>query len=137
MSKQVHIDWAFVCMVVGGLLILAGGLGMGTMMGAGFGAMPMRGAMGALGYDAGWASAWTWWVLGVSAAAGTAVLLAAGRLRAGPEARSQAGVVSLVAGALSLLAMGGFVVGAIAAVAGGAIALGESAGRADGAPAAR
>lgn len=44
------------------------------------------------------------------------------------------GVVAIVAGALSLFAMGGFVIGAITSIAGGALALVDRQQHAPGAP---
>lgn len=74
------------------------------------------------------------WVLVARVATGAAVLLAAFRVRAGRDAAASGGI-AIVAGALSLLAMGGFFVGALTAIAGGAVAIASgNAGNAPEAP---
>lgn len=116
-------DWAFAAMLTGGILILVGGLTMGMMTGVGLfggGFMGMGSMMSGYGYDWAWMG---WWMGGISVVTGGAVLVAAGRLRLGAAERSRAGMIAIVAGALSLLAMGGWIFGAALAVLGGVLAL--------------
>lgn len=118
-------DAAFTSTLVGGVLILVGGLGMTMMMAPLSGGM-MGGMMGPYANDAayGWATGfWPWWMLGVGVVSGALVLYAATRMRTRPDEGTRAGILAIVGGALSLLAMGGFLLGAIAAIVGGALAL--------------
>lgn len=122
MDPEQSAQWSFVSLLVGGILILVGGLGMTMMMG-GFGFwMPMSSMMGAYGYTPAWGS-WSWWMLGISLVSGALVLVAASRVRLDAASRRQGGVLGIVGGALSLLAMGGWLIGAVAAIVGGALAL--------------
>lgn len=111
--------WSFLALLVGGILILVGGLMGSLMMGASgwMGMMPMSVYM-----DDPWISTMAWWMGLVGAIAGGLVLFAASEVRRDRNARAW-GAVAIVAGALSLFAMGGFMVGAIAAITGGALAL--------------
>lgn len=114
--------WSFLSLLVGGILIAVGGLMGALMMGYGpLGVMPMGAMMG--GYvDEGWAAQMAWWMGLVGLATGAFVLLAAYNVRQGRSTAAWS-VVAIVAGALSLFAMGGYVVGAVAAIAGGALGL--------------
>lgn len=78
--------------------------------------------MGAYGYTPSW-GAWSWWMLGISLVSGALVLVASSRVRLDFASRRQAGILGIVGGALSLLAMGGWLIGAVAAIVGGALAL--------------
>lgn len=112
---------AYGLLLAGGVLILAGGLVGGLAMGPG-GAW--QGGMGGMmaPYSQDGSAIMGGWVLVASVATGAAVLFAAFRVRAGRDVATF-GVVAIVAGALSLLAMGGFFVGALTAIAGGAVAI--------------
>lgn len=118
-------DWAFTAGVVGGALIVVGALVgpamMVLMMGGGSFPQPMMRGMGGATGD---------WIPSAALAMGAwglimggLVLVAALRVRARPDEALPWGVIMIVAGSLSLLAMGGFLVGAVAAVAGGALAV--------------
>lgn len=80
---------------------------------------PMHGA-GASG--SGWGTRMGGWSGLLSLLAASLVFTAAFRIRAGSEERAW-GVVAIVAGALSIFAMGGYVVGTLASVVGGVLAL--------------
>lgn len=115
--------WCFLSLLVGGILIVVGGL-MGTFrMGlygwSGMGAMSDM--MGDYVGD-GSLSIMTWWSGGVGVVTGAFVLFSAAQIYRERDVSLWA-VVAIVAGALSLVAMGGFVIGAVAAIAGGALAL--------------
>ncbi len=119
------LEWAFILALVGGILILVGGfsgllfMGFGSM-GGGWGMMPMMG-----GYNPG--SGWFWgmglWMGFWGIAAGVVTIVAAVRFRTTPSAAGTWGIVAIVAGAVSLLGMGGYFIGAAAAIAGGALAV--------------
>lgn len=115
--------WSFLSLLVGGILILVGGLMGSLMMGATgwMGMAPMNGVMDAYMDDA-WLANMGWWMGGVSLVSGGVVLFAASRIYR-ERSVSLWSVLAIVAGALSLFAMGGFVLGAVAAIAGGALAL--------------
>lgn len=124
-TSDLHTS-SFVALIVGGILILVGALMSVFMMGS-WGAWPwmsMSGMMG--GYMTNYGGdGWTgmaWWMGAWGAITGSLVLLAATRIRAERDTLTW-GIIAIVAGALSLFAMGGFVVGAIAAIVGGALAL--------------
>ncbi len=115
-----RLEWAFILSLVGGILIVTGGLmmlfgwpfGMMGHMMMGYGAYPPASTYGyALGF-----AAW-------SGAAGAVILVGAARMRTRPASAFPWGVAIIVAGAMSLLGMGGFGIGAVAAIAGGVLAI--------------
>lgn len=113
---------ASVCALVGGVLIIAGSL-MGVVMMSSFGIYGGMGGWMMGGYaptsllGAGvWMGAW-------GLATGAVVVVGALRLRDPATPVTGWGVAVVSAGALSLLAMGGFVIGAVLAILGGALAL--------------
>lgn len=114
--------WSFLALVVGGVLILVAGLMGMLMMGAwgGMGMGSMSSMMNAY-MPAGWA-AMTWWMGGIGLVTGGLVLVSAYHVYREREVGLWS-VVAIVAGALSLLAMGGWIVGAASAITGGALAL--------------
>lgn len=121
--------WSFVALLVGGTLILVGALMSLFMMGF-WGAWPWMSMSGMMGgyptnYGGGGWTAMAWWMGAWGAITGSLVLIAAARMRADRDTLTW-GIIAIVAGALSLLAMGGFIVGAIAAIVGGALALAQS-----------
>ena len=116
--------WSFLALVVGGVLILLGAL-MGTLMMGAWGGMRM-GSMSSMmnAYiPTGWA-VMTWWMTSIGLVTGGLVLLSAYRVYREREVGLWS-VVAIVAGALSLFAMGGWIVGAASAIAGGALALAD------------
>lgn len=113
-------DLSFASLLAGGVLILVGGLGMGTMMNY-WGSGMMGGMMG-YAPSATWLAGMAWWMIGVSLVTGILVLLAAYNIRNGRDSTLW-GTLAIVAGALSLLAMGGWILGAAASILGGALAL--------------
>jgi len=122
MNAQESVQWSFVSLLVGGVLILVGGIGMPLMMGGfGFGT-PMSSMMGGYGYAPGW-GAWAWWMITISLVSGAVVLVAASRVRLDHRSRRMGGILGIVGGAVSLLAMGGWIIGAVASIIGGALAL--------------
>lgn len=123
MAENELRTWSFLGLLIGGILILAGGLMGALMMGAygWMGAAPMSSMMGSYASDA-WVANVSLWMGGVGLLTGGLVLLAAHQVYRNRETRLWS-VVAIVAGALSLFAMGGFVVGAVAAIAGGALGL--------------
>lgn len=117
--------WSFVSLLVGSLLILVGSLAGALMMGVWGGWMPMAGMMGEYMSNyvgTGWATNMAWWMGAWGLLTGGLVLAAAVHVRAARETQTWA-IIAIVAGVLSLFAMGGYVVGAIAAIVGGALAL--------------
>lgn len=119
--------WSFVALLSGSLLILVGSLTGAFMMGAwgAWGMMPMAGMMGeymSSYVGDGWASSMAWWMAAWGILTGGLVLAAALQVRSGRESQTWA-VIAIVAGVLSLFALGGYVVGAVAAIVGGALAL--------------
>lgn len=116
-------SWAFIGLLIGGILIIVGGL-MGTaMMGAAWpmGMGAMSGMMGTY-VSEGQLATMSWWMGAVGTVTGTFVLIAAYHVYRGRKSALWS-VVAIVAGALSLFAMGGYVFGAVAAIAGGALGL--------------
>lgn len=112
MSDSDLRTWAVALATIGGVLIVLGGLAMllmapmmGMMMGTTFSLLPML-----------LVSAW-------GLATGGVVLLAAYRFRAEPHEMRSWSITALVAGALSLFAMGGFILGAALAITGGILGL--------------
>lgn len=88
------------------------------------GAAPMMGMMGAGTYGVGgFFVGMTLFVALWGLLTGGAVLAAAWRVRVAPDTATAWGVVAIVAGALSLLAMGGWLLGSLAALAGGIMAV--------------
>lgn len=112
--------WSFALLLAGGVLILLGGATSGWMMGAGW---HMGWMMG--GYVPSVPLGFAWWTLAWGLATGAAVLVAAVRVRDARDTTTW-GIVAVVAGALSLLAMGGWLLGALASIVGGALAIGGS-----------
>lgn len=112
--------WSFSTLLIGGILILVSGL-MGTLMMGAWGTSGMGAMMDAY-MGANWSTATTGWMAGLGLATGGLVLASAYNVYHAHRAPTW-GVIAIVAGALSLLAMGGFVLGAVAAIAGGALAL--------------
>lgn len=132
MSDDTSVNtWSFVSLLVGSLLILVGSVMGALMMGVwGTWGMPMAGMMGeymSSYVGDGWTSSMAWWMAAWGILTGGLVLAAAVHVRSGREAQTWA-IIAIVAGVLSLLAMGGYVVGAVAAIVGGALAL-QPAGR--------
>jgi hypothetical protein len=72
-----------------------------------------------------------WWSLLVGVPAGIAVIYAATQVRQGGPGRERAGILGIVGGAVSFLAMGGYVIGGLAAIIGGVLALAGRAPRED------
>ena len=128
MSEDTSVNtWSFVSLLVGSILILFGSIAGALMMGVwgAWGMMPMAGMMGEYMSNYvgdGWTSTMAWWMAAWGIVTGGLVLAAALHVRSGREAQTWA-VIAIVAGVLSLFAMGGYVVGAIAAIVGGALAL--------------
>lgn len=118
--------WSFVSLLIGGILIAVGGLVGSLTMGPGgwMGRMSMRGPMSGYVDDA-WLNGMAWWMGGVGLVTGALVLIAAYHVHHRREAGGWS-VVAIVAGTLSLFAMGGYLVGAIAAIVGGALAIADS-----------
>lgn len=116
-------SWAFVSLLAGGVLIALSGLLGAFMVGSTgwFGAMPMVGMMGDYGPSA-WGQGAAWWMSGVGLVAGGLVLAASYHVRHMRNSASWS-IVAIVAGAASLLGMGGYVVGALAAIVGGVLGL--------------
>lgn len=123
-TEQLRIG-AFVTLLTAGILIALGGLMGPFMFGAtGWnGAMPMGDMMG--GYGPSTRAGAAWWMSGAGLVTGALVIVAAFQVRHRRNATAWS-VVAIVAGAASLLAMGGFVVGALAAIVGGALGLIET-----------
>lgn len=116
MTRQDLLQWSFVSLLVGGVLIIAGGVMGGVLMG-GYGmGMVGNAPVGGFGPFFGWLTAWAF-------VTGAVVLVAAFRVRIHPAEAGTWGVAAIVAGALSFLGMGGFFIGAAAAIAGGVMAL--------------
>lgn len=115
--------WSFLSLLVGGILIVVGGLLGPLMMGTvgWVGAMPMNGMMNAYAGDA-WVASAAWWMGGVGIITGAFVLIAAYNVNRGRD-RPLWSTIAIVAGALSLFAMGGYMLGAIAAITGGVLGL--------------
>lgn len=117
--------WSFLALLIGGVLILAGAFMGSSMMGS-WGGMGMgMGSMGSMmnAYaPAGWGSMMAWWMVLVGLVTGGLVLLAAYHVYREREVAIWS-VVAIVAGALSLFAMGGWILGAVLAIVGGALAL--------------
>ncbi|MFA5860058.1 MAG: hypothetical protein WDA16_00035 [Candidatus Thermoplasmatota archaeon] len=123
MTTTKNQDLSFVLLLVGGLLILVGGLAGVLMMTTFWPSMSgMMGGMMGGAWNAGWTTGMVWWMGGISLVTGAFVLLAAYHVRLGRETRLWS-MIGIAAGAVSLLAMGGYIVGAIAAIVGGAFAL--------------
>jgi hypothetical protein len=124
MSERSDVrTWSFLCLLIGGILILVGGLMGAFMMGTwGWtGMMSMSGMMDAY-TGTGWSTTMAWWMGIIGFASGSLVITSAYQVYRQQET-VRWGVIAIVAGALSLFAMGGYVIGAIAAIAGGALAL--------------
>lgn len=122
------LDWSFIATLVGGVLVIVGGLWMLGMMSFMTGAMPMFSRDGP---DAAFGLFGAFMTVGgiISIIAGAVGLVAAAKIRASSDNASTWGTVAIVAGALSLLGMGGGMVGAAALIGGGAMAV-TAAGRA-------
>lgn len=129
MSSEGPGNWAYASMLAGGVLIVVGGLA-GALMMATWGAMMPFGMMGGYGLSTAMAGTWiagmAWWMGVVGVLAGGMVLYGAYRLRRHPADTVTAGMLAIVGGAASTLAMGGWLVGAILAIVGGALAIAES-----------
>lgn len=125
-SRQL-LEWSFIATLVGGILVIVGGLWMIGMTSFMSGTMPMFSRDGP---DApfGWFAALMSIGGVISIVAGALGLLAAAKIRASAANASTWGIVAIVAGAVSLLGMGGGMVGAAALIAGGAMAV-TAAGR--------
>ncbi len=122
MNDEATADWSFILLLVGGLLISVASLGAAFMMSA-FGPWTQMGwMMGASGPGLGFGFGFVFWMVGVGLVSGALVLVAAAQVRAHPEASGTWGVVGIVGGCLSLLAMGGYLIGALAAITGGVLA---------------
>lgn len=119
-NQRPYSEASFVILLVSGILILVGSLGMGMLGWGGW-----MGGMGGMmqGYDIAWMTSMGWWMALVGLATGTLVLIAAVRLRQPNADATTWGATAIAAGAVSLLAMGGFLLGAIGAIIGGALAL--------------
>lgn len=133
-SQSDLLQWSFLSLLVGGALIVAGGVmgaGMAVWMGMGDGRW-MGGMMGpGYGVDGMFFSIMMAAMAAWALLTGALVLVAAWRLRVEPARAGFWGVVALVAGALSLLGMGGWMIGSVAALVGGGLALASrDAGRA-------
>lgn len=126
MPNETAANWAYASMLAGGLLIIVGGVAGATMMGFFDDAMSDGWMMGDAGpmMRADWVMGMAWWMATVAVLTGGVILYAAYRLRQGGNGAAFAGTIAIVAGALSLLAMGGWLIGAILAILGGALAIG-------------
>lgn len=122
-----NTNLAYASLLAGGLLILVGGVGAALMMDAWSGMMN-DGMMG--GYASymttNWFAGMAWWMGLIGLATGAIVLYAAYRTRQPNADRTTTGTLAIVAGTLSLLAMGGWVLGAVLAVVGGALAISKT-----------
>lgn len=124
MAERTEIRaWSFLSLLIGGILIVVGGLMGSLMMGTyGWRGMAPFGSMMEPYVGDAWLVGMSWWMGGVGLVTGGFVLVAAYQVY---RVRGIAfwSTIAIVAGALSLFAMGGYVLGAIAAIAGGALGL--------------
>lgn len=122
--SQKRLEWAFTLVLVGGVLVAAGGFANALMLSVMMPTSWMPGThMGAADWADGWMTSMATWLGLWGIGAGLLVIAIAFQLRRHPAQAGTWGVAAVAGGIIALFALGGYVVGSLLAIMGGVLAI--------------